>query len=227
MSRTDPGGGSTVQNFYDQSTARGVSGYDITQFLSWATVYEFPAGRGKKWLSSGPASWILGNWQANYIFQARSGQPYNLQVTSDVANLRGSAPNIGTYARPNIVGDPFTAGPVAANPSCAAPAVVGNTAKWFNPCAFTVPSGSFGNLGRNAFRGHPVYNVDFSIFKSLPLPKEGWAVQLRFEAFNVLNIQNWDVPSGLTIGNANAGQITGLAPGTSPRQMQFGLRFQF
>ncbi len=222
-----PGGGSSVQNFYDQSTARGVSGYDVTHFLSWATVYEFPAGRGKKWLSSGPASWIFGNWQANYIFQARSGQPYNLQVSGDVANLRGSAPNIGTYARPNIVGDPFTGGPVAANPTCAAPGVVGNTAKWFNPCAFTVPSGSFGNLGRNAFRGHPVYNVDFSMFKSLPMPKEGWAVQLRFEAFNVLNIQNWDVPSGLTIGNANAGQITGLAPGTAPRQMQFGLRFQF
>jgi hypothetical protein len=222
-----PGGGSTVQNYYDQSTARGVSGYDITQFLSWATVYELPFGRGKKLLSHGPASWIFGGWQANYILQARSGQPYNLQVAGDVANLRGSAPNIGTYARPHIVGDPFQPGPVAANPTCVAPDRVGNTARWFNPCAFMVPSGSFGNLGRNAFRGHPVYNVDFSMFRNIPLPKENWAVQLRFEAFNVLNIQNWDVPSGLTIGNANAGQITALAPGTTPRQMQFGLRFRF
>jgi hypothetical protein len=65
------------------------------------------------------------------------------------------------------------------------------------------------------------------MFKSIPLPNEGWKIQLRFEAFNVLNIQNWDVPAGLTIGNANAGQITGLAPGTNPRQLQFGLRFQF
>jgi hypothetical protein len=222
-----PGGGSTVQSFYDQNSARGVSGYDVTHFLSWATVYEFPLGRGKKRLSSGPGAWILGNWQGNFILQARSGQPYNLQVTSDVANLRGSAPNIGTYARPNIVGDPFKPGTVAANPGCAAPDVVGNTARWFNPCAFTIPSGSFGSLGRNPFRGDPVYNVDFSMFKNFPLPKEGWALQLRFEAFNVFNIQNWDVPSGLTIGNANAGQITGLAPGTSPRQMQFGFRFRF
>src|SRR5437588_2548529 len=110
------GGGSTVQNYYDPSTARGVSGYDITQFLSWATVYELPFGRGKKWLTNGPASWLLGNWQLNYILQARSGQPYNLQVTGDVANLRGSAPNIGTYARPHVISDPFQAGPVAANP---------------------------------------------------------------------------------------------------------------
>lgn len=222
-----PGGGSTVQNFYDQSTARGVSGYDVTHFLSSATVYELPFGHGKKYLTSGFLSWILGDWQANYIFQARRGQPYNLQVNGDVANLRGSAPNIGTYARPNVVGDPFRGGPVAANPTCSAPSEVGNTARWFNPCAFMIPSGSFGNLGRNAFRGHPVYNVDFSLFKSIPLPKEGMQIQLRFEAFNVLNIQNWDVPSGLTIGNSNAGQITGLAPGSAPRQLQFGLRFQF
>ena len=76
------GGGSTVQNFYDPSTARGVSSYDITHFLSWATVYEIPAGRGKRWFKSGPASWLLGNWQANYILQARSGQPYNVQITA-------------------------------------------------------------------------------------------------------------------------------------------------
>src|SRR5262249_42924597 len=152
-------GGSTVQNYYDQSTAEGLSSYDIAHFFSWATVYELPFGRGKRWLQHGPASWILGNWQANYIFQMRSCQPYNLQVTGDVANLKGSAPNIGNYARPNIIADPFKAGPVPSNPDpgCAtlasaggkAPDSVGNATNWFNPCAFSVPSGGFGNLGRN------------------------------------------------------------------------------
>ncbi len=232
-----PGGGSTVQNYYDQSTARGVSGYDITHFLSWVTVYEFPAGRGKRWLNHGPGSWFLGDWQMNYIFQGRSGQPYNLVVTGDVANLKGSAPNIGNYARPNLIADPFQAGPVAANPNVQchttisqggrAPDIIGNSANWFNACAFSTPSGSFGNLGRDAFRGPSVFNVDVSVFKSIPLPKEGYMLQMRFEAFNALNIQNWDVPSGTTIGTANAGQITSLASGTTPRQLQFGLRFQF
>jgi hypothetical protein len=232
-----PGGGSAVQNYYDMSTARGVSGYDITHFVSWATVYEFPFGRGKKWLPRGPASWLLGNWQMNYIMQARSGQPYNLVVTGDVANLRGSAPNIGNYARPNIISDPFQAGPVPANPNAQcgrtlsqggrAADEVGSSATWFNPCAFTVPSGSFGNLGRDVFRGPAVFNMDVSMFKSIPLHREGYILQLRFEAFNALNVQNWDVPSGTTIGVANAGQITSLAAGTTPRQMQFGLRFQF
>lgn len=95
------------------------------------------------------------------------------------------------------------------------------------PFATAVPSATFGNLGRNLFRGPAVLNMDTSMFKSFPLPREGWTVQLRCEAFNLLNVQNWDVPSGTTIGNANAEQITSLASGTTPRQMQFGFRLQF
>lgn len=240
-----PGGGSSIQNFYDQSTARGVSSYDITHFLSWATVYELPAGKGKRWLNSGPASWLLGNWQANSIFQARSGAPFTLQVTGDLANLRGSAPNApGTYLRPNLIADPFVAGPVTANPdpNCQKTISQGGRAadqvhtstSWFNPCAFGIPSGAFGNLGRNVFRGPHVVNMDLSLFKSFPV-REDWNLQLRFEAFNVFNIQNWDTPANanLTLNSnatsiaANVGRITTLAQGTTPRQMQFGIRFVF
>lgn len=59
------------------------------------------------------------------------------------------------------------------------------------------------------------------------------ALQLRGEAFNVFNIQNWDVPSSLTINTnatsiaVGAGRVTALAQGTTPRQLQFGVRFVF
>jgi len=241
-----PQGSSTVQNYYDQSTARGISAYDITHFLSWATVYELPTGRGKRWFQSGPASWILGNWQLNYILQARSGQPYGLIVTGDPANLKGSggvgSGSPGGYARPNIIADPFQAGPVASNPNTRCQKTISQggraadatrtTTTWFNPCAFAAPVGSFGNLGKNAFRGPAVFNIDLSLFKSLPLPREGWNLQLRVESFNVFNIQNWDapgVPSGsgtsVQIRSSGEGKITGLAG--QPRQIQFGLKFVF
>jgi Carboxypeptidase regulatory-like domain/TonB dependent receptor-like, beta-barrel len=240
-----PGGASTIQNYFDQSTARGVSSYDITHFLSWSTVYELPAGRGKRWFRSGPASWLLGNWQANYILQARSGQPFNLIVTGDLANLRGSAPSgPNNYLRPNLLADPFVPGPVAANPdpNCQRTISQGGRAadatrtiaSWINPCAFGIPVGSFGNLGRNVFRGPAVFNMDFSMFKSIPV-REGMNLQLRIEAFNVFNIQNWDVPANgnLTLNTnattiaANVSRITSLAQGTTPRQIQFGIRFNF
>lgn len=58
-------------------------------------------------------------------------------------------------------------------------------------------------------------------------------VQLRAEAFNVFNIQNLETPSAVTINSsgsliaAGAGRVTSLAQGTTPRQIQFGIRFLF
>jgi hypothetical protein len=53
------------------------------------------------------------------------------------------------------------------------------------------------------------------------------------EAFNVFNIQSWEVPSTVTINSsgstiaAGVGRITSLAQGKTPRQIQFGLRLIF
>lgn len=241
-----PGGSSTIQNYYDPSTARGISSYNIPHFLSWATVYEFPFGRGKKWFDKGAAAWLLGDWQLNYIFQARSGAPYNLVVTGDLANLRGN-PNVGApnnYLRPNLIADPFAPGPVAANPDPLCQRTISQggraadathtVASWFNPCAFGIPVGSFGSLGRNVFRGRSVYTMDMSLFKNFRV-RENMKLQLRAEAFNVFNRQNWDTPANANLTlNTNAttlaagvGRISGLAQGTTPRQLQFGIRFVF
>ncbi len=226
-----PGGGAVVQNYFDLKSNQGVSAFDITHFLSLAALYEFPFGQGKRWLQRGPVSWILGNWQANPLFQARSGQPYTLNVSGDIANISGSggisASTANGYGRPNIVGNPFQGGPVAANPTCTAPATVLNSSDWFNPCAFASPVNSFGNLGRTTYRGPAVYNMDLSMIKNIPLPREGMGLQMAFEAFNVFNIQNLDTPSQLNITNRSAGVITSLAQGTTPRELQFGLRFVF
>ena len=240
-----PGGASTIQNYWDQSTAWGPASYSIPHFVSVSTIYELPFGKGKKWLTSGPASWILGNWQTNLIAQARSGAPFNLIVTGDLANLRGSgssAPN--NYLRPNLLADPYVAGPVAANPDPLCQKTISQggraadqthtIASWINPCAFGIPSGAFGNFGRNALRGPAVYNMDLSLFKSIPI-NERFKVQLRMEAFNVFNIQNRDTPANgnLTLNTnattlaASVGKISGLAQGTTPRQIQFGIKLSF
>ena len=74
--------------------------------------------------------------------------------------------------------------------------------------------------------GKSVFNTDLSLFKTFHFG-ETMKLQFRTEAFNVFNIQNWDVPANLTINAANPGRITGLAQGTTPRQIQLGLRFVF
>ena len=130
----------------------------------------------------------------------------------------------------------------AAGQSGKAADAVHTAVTWFNPCAFGVPIGAFGDLKRNAFRGPSVYNVDFSLFKSVSIG-ERFKIQGRLEAFNVFNIQNWETPananltvnsgttviSGNTVGviATNSGKITSLAQGTTPRQIQLGIRLVF
>ena len=79
-----------------------------------------------------------------------------------------------------------------------------------------------------------VLDTDLSLFKSFPI-REDWELQFRTELFNVFNIQNWDTPANAnltlntnatTLSN-NVGRISGLAVGTNPRQIQFGLRLMF
>ena len=213
------GGGSVVQNYFTPNLNYGPAAYNIPHLLVWSTTYSLPFGRGKQYLARGPASWILGNWEANYAFIARSGQPYNLNTNGDVANISGDNGTITGYSRPNLVGNPFSACSVngASVPS-------GSIGCFYNPAAFASPVGSFGNFGKDFLHGEPFYDLDFSLVKNIPI-REAKAIQLRFEAFNVLNFQILANPAGTTIGNANAGLITGIT--STPRQLQFGAKIFF
>ena len=197
-----PGGSSAVQNLYNLSSNWGVAAYDIPQYFSAAITYDLPIGKGKPWLNrSGPLSYILGNWQVNTVTTLRSGQPFNLDVQGDAANI-GNNVGFFNYERPNLIGNPYVSNPTAN--------------MYYNPAAFAIPVNSFGNFGQNVLRSAPVYDVDFSLFKRFPFG-ENRAVEFRAEAFNVLNIQSFGVP-GVDIGTPDAGVVSGVAdqsPATS------------
>ena len=202
------GGDSNLQNYYDPRASRGVSSYNIPQFLSMTGVWDLPFGKGKRYLKHGVANQVAGNWQVNGVVQLRSGQPYNLAVPTDSANI-GNESGFWDYARPNVIGNP--------NPAHQ------RVNEWFNPAAFAVPVDSYGDFGRNALRSAPVYDADFSVFKNFPVG-ERLLVSFRAEFFNVFNIQNYNVPNNL-IGVAGAGQITSNV--LPPREIQFGLHVSF
>jgi hypothetical protein len=212
------GGGSVVQNYFTPDQNYGPSGYNVPQLLTWSTVYDLPFGRGERWLTKGPASWVLGNWTMNYVFLARSGQPFNLGTSGDIANISGNNGSVSGYGRPNLVGNP------------SAPCTIGGASVptgtqycFYNPAAFATPSYSFGNFGKMVLHNEPFYNVDFSVSKEVPLG-ESRSLQFRFEAFNVFNIQILGTP-GTTIGQASAGVISGIS--STPRQLQLGAKLTF
>ena len=203
-----PGGSSAAQNYHEPGSNRSVSSYNIPHFLSFYAVYELPLGKGKRYLSSGPTAWVLGNWQTNVILQWRSGQPYNLEVPGDVANI-GNSVAWWNYARPNLVGDP-RAGHRTAE-------------RFYNPDAFEVPSLQYGNFGRNVLASDPVFNTDFSLFKLIPLA-ERKRLEIRLEAFNVFNHIDW-APPGTLVGRAGAGRVSSTSH--APRVLQLGMKLHF
>lgn len=208
------------QDPFDLAAERGRSMFDarhrVVLSYEWAEPF---FKEGGTWYAH-----VLGNWQFNGIFTAASGTPFTVFDSNDVA-LQGTAPEISGFSaqRPNIVSNPFTPGPVAANPNCVAPAQTRTAAYWFNPCAFVeAATGTFGDEGRNAVQGPGYSNWDFAALKDIPITERD-RLEFRAELFNFLNHTNLRLPV-LDIQSPNIGQIQ---QDVSPRVIQLALKFLF
>ncbi|MGC1463012.1 MAG: carboxypeptidase regulatory-like domain-containing protein [Terracidiphilus sp.] len=209
-----PGGFSIWQNYYDLKASRGVLAFSIPQMLTMEGQYTLPVGIGQHYLNHGPAAYIMGNWQAVTAVQIRSGQPYNLDVSGDVANIEAPAGDSWfTYERPNQVANPKLSHPTKDEA--------------FNTAAFQVPAtGTFGNAGTSPLYSSHFANADMSLFKDFPI-REQLSINLRAEVFNVFNIQNYGVPNTDVIQqDPNSGRITSTVS-DSPREIQLGAHLNF
>ncbi|MCU1225660.1 MAG: hypothetical protein JWQ42_3753 [Edaphobacter sp.] len=205
-----PGGASQVQNYNDLSQNYGLSGYSIAHIVYGWALYELPFGKDKPFLNHGIASYVIGGWQANANLSAHSGPPLSFADSGiDPANIGNSGTQI--YARASITGSPKVSHPTR------------NAA--FDTKVFFHPKNAYGNTGRGIILGMPFDNVDFSLNKGITFADRA-KLQFRAEFFNVFNIQNYGLP-GTVFGGSNFGIITGLTPGSTPRQMQFSLRASF
>lgn len=202
------GGSAAIQDYYNPEGSKGPAGYNIPHFLSIAAIYELPFGRGKSMLNQGVGAVLLGGWQLNTIAQFRSGQPINMTVNGDVANI-GNDVAWWNYARPNLVGNPRLDNP--------------SQQMWFNTAAFAVPVNQYGNFGKNVLSAPGVKNIDLSLFKKFEFT-ERFSSELRIESFNTFNIINLGAPN-TTVGDPNFGVITGV--GAPPRVLQFGVKLGF
>jgi hypothetical protein len=97
-----------------------------------------------------------------------------------------------------------------------------------NASLFAIPSGRFGTLGRDTFRGPALHNFDFALIKDTPFGTRGSGellnVQFRAEFFNTFNLVNFGLPSNIIKGSG-FGEISRTA--ASSRQIQFSLKLIF
>lgn len=192
---------------------RGLADWDRRHVFTQNYVYELPFGKGKKFGQSGPAKWILGDWQLNALWTWESGLPLDISISSASLNAPG---NIN---RPNVNGSPEILGNI------------GPGSKYFDTSVFSAPApNTIGNVGRNVLHGPGIFEIDFSIFRRFRIT-ERVTTELRGEAFNLSNTPLFDRPNA-NFSDAAFGQVT-TARGTQSvqvnenRSLQFSLRVVF
>jgi hypothetical protein len=187
-------------------------------------IWNLPFGRNLE----GTAKTLLDGWQLAGINNARSGNPLTVFVAANRSRSLWQ-PSLG----PGIGRDRASMAPGFTYET----AVTGNPDQYFNPAAFVLPpAGTLGNTGRGAFIGPNFRSLDLALSKQTRLTRllgDAGSLQVRVEAFNVLNRPNF-APPALT---AFAGAADGEAPLStfgriratvnSSRQIQLGLRVAF
>ncbi len=112
--------------YYDWGDGYG----DVRQSFSVMATYDLPFGK----TLTGVSKELVQGWGVNGTGIYALGIPFEIENANEMSAILG----ISGGDRPNQVGDPNKAGPVAGNPTCVAPTKIRNTTHWFNPCAFAV-----------------------------------------------------------------------------------------
>jgi hypothetical protein len=213
--------------------------YDQTHVFNLNSIYELPFGKGKYFLTDAGnlLDRVVGGWQFNSIVRVATGAPFTFAdprttfnratfvtrqtatsplTTSQLRSLVGVFRNADgsiTLVNPSMI-DPAT-GRLANGPG---------TPPFPGQVVFNDVAGSIGNTARNAFDGPGYFNIDASLFKTIRIT-EGVRLQLRAEAFNLLNHTNFAITNQYrnitTAGNYNL-TVTYL-----PRVIQFAGRLEF
>jgi hypothetical protein len=190
----------------------GRSSFDVRHRFSVSFSAELPFGAGRRWLADGGvAAAVFGGMELQGIVTAQTGRPFTVALLPDFDNSNTGRSTLGFGAndRPDLTGNAGLDDPSAD--------------RWFNPAAFAVPAfGSFGNAGRNILDGPGYQNVNLALLKHVELG-EDTRLQLRAEAFNLLNRANFNLPDAF-VGSPTFGRIVSA---DSPRRCQFGVRLIF
>jgi hypothetical protein len=199
-------------NMYNPKSERAVSSYDQPFNNTTSIVYDIPFGTGRHFKAQNRAvDMVAGGWSLDLINTASSGLPINVGYSP---TTQATASPLLT-PRPNLTGAPiYLSG--------------GNPTHYLNPAAFVIPSYTqpFGSAGRNIARGPSFQELDLGLHKNFALWAETSRLELRAEAFNILNKTNFNVNSGFgtTFGSSSYGIFTQTLP---PRQIQLALKLVF
>jgi hypothetical protein len=207
--------GIVIPDSTNVASGKGNSDFDARNRFVVNAIYDLPF-KGNR---------LVSGWEVAPIFSAQSGNPFDVVI-----------PATGITGAGNTV-TPIALGPIT---------VTGNPfGQWIAPSTTTgdytgifanpVTQNTFGNLGRNAFVGPGFVDVDLALAKNTKIT-ERLNMQLRMDAFDLLNHPNYGQPSrvlsaltGTAAKNFSTITSTRFPTGDSgsSRQLQFAAKFQF
>ena len=205
----DPQGdlaGTLVQNPNNPAADYGPCGADFRHVANIVIVAESKFGLPRV------ASMLVNGWVIAPLAHITSGAPFT--VTSgqdlsftDVGNDRpNQVPGVPVYLHIANRANPGQVNRAYLNPAAFAPVCPATPTPTPLNCA---AYGTYGNIGRNSFRGLPQYQFDAQISRIFPIYK-ALHLTARLEAFNLLNHPDFNLPTSGTTGTMG-GQTGGSA----------------
>ena len=231
-------------DFNNQGLEYSRADYDRTHTFNINGIYELPFGKGKRFLNQGGLiDNIFGGFQLTTIINISSGAPISIKdrtgtlnrgfrsgrqtansslSSAEIKDLVGVFNENGTiyYINPSVIAPDGTAtnGNLEATPDARFPEQV----------FFRVQPGQTGTIQRALFNGPWYTNVDVGVLKNIRLG-EKFKVQLRAEAFNVMNKTNFFIAENTNTFDIDSTTFGQIQPGSTfaPRIMQFAFRLEF
>ncbi len=207
------------QDFNNLDAEWALSAYDQPWNNTTSLVWDLPFGNGRRYLGSaaGFTQGLLGGWRLSMINNMWAGEPITFQYSPaaafQVSGITQDFRGANNY-RPNVTCDPTL------------PSDQRTVTNYFNKDCVVIPtsaSAPFGNAQRNSVRGDSIWQMDLGLAKTFGLPWRASALELRLEAFNVLNKTNFRAPAA----NRSAAAFGTITATYDPRQVQIGLKLHF
>jgi hypothetical protein len=191
----------TIQNPANIKGDKGSCGFDFRDIFNASVVasshFSYTGWKGQ----------LINHWEISPLVHATDGNPFT--VTLGVDN---SLTDVGND-RPNLTGSAVYTHNKIRQP------VAKVYTSYINKAAFTSanttadPQGTFGSSGRFAYRGPKFLQTDCDLNRSFAL-HSSFVLNLRLEAFNVLNHPNFAAPGASTGSSGYLGTSSAMSSAT-------------
>lgn len=240
-----------LQNPFDTKSIRALSPTNAANVFVFDYIYEFPFGRGKKFLNNNNLlDKLVGGWQINGIHRYQGGMPLTVSVNGGAYRQFLDTVGYQGNLRPNLTGEQILLDS----------SLTGWSTAVINPAAFSAPrqysAAPTDNPSDPAYAAYyadpskffgtapavlnqrvlPYYSENLSLLKKIRFG-ERYTAELGVEAFNVFNRHRYWMPDTNLDGfnsngaptNGNFGKSTVLDDNTvyGPRTVQLRARFMF